>query len=53
MLDQMVNHQAEIIAYLNDFKFMLLTSLPTLLLLLIMRRPSRAPQGEAAHAVLD
>ena len=52
-LDQMVTHQAQIIAYLNDFKFMLLTSLPTLLLLFIMRRPARIRQDAPAHAVMD
>jgi len=54
MLDQMINHQAEIIAYLDDFKFMLLVSLPTLLLLLLMRRPRQtAGAAPTAHAVMD
>jgi DHA2 family multidrug resistance protein len=55
MLDQMVNQQAQIIAYLDDFKLMLLTSLPTLLLLLVMRQPRRtagAPPPEI-HAAMD
>ena len=34
----MVNHQAEIIAYNDDWKLMMLTSLPMLLLLLLMRK---------------
>ena len=54
MLDQMISHQAEIIAYLDDFKFMLLVSLPTLLLLLLMRRPRQvAGAAPAPHAVMD
>ena len=39
MLDRLVNQQAQIIAYIDDYKLMILTTLPTLLLLLLMRRP--------------
>jgi DHA2 family multidrug resistance protein len=38
LLDQMVNHQAQIIAYNNDFRLMMLTVIPPLLLLLLMRK---------------
>ncbi len=38
LLDQMVNHQAQIIAYNNDFRLMMLTIVPPLLLLFLMRR---------------
>jgi DHA2 family multidrug resistance protein len=41
MLDQMVNHQAQIIAYNNDFRLMMLTIIPPLLLLFLMRRHAR------------
>jgi DHA2 family multidrug resistance protein len=41
LLDQMVTHQAEIIAYNNDFRLMILTIIPPLLLLLLMRRHAR------------
>jgi DHA2 family multidrug resistance protein len=41
MLDQMVTHQAQIIAYNNDFRMMMLTVIPPLLLLLLMRRHER------------
>jgi DHA2 family multidrug resistance protein len=48
MLDRMVNQQAEIIAYNNDFRLMTLTILPPLALLLLMRRHARpAPAGAA------
>jgi DHA2 family multidrug resistance protein len=43
MLDRMVNQQAQIIAYADDFRLMMLTTLPTILLLLVMRRPRAAP----------
>jgi DHA2 family multidrug resistance protein len=42
MLDQIVNHQAQIIAYINDYVLMIITTLPALLLLLLMRRPRYA-----------
>jgi DHA2 family multidrug resistance protein len=41
LLDQMVNHQAQIIAYNNDFRLMMLTVVPPLLLLLLMRKHER------------
>jgi len=37
-LDQMVMHQAKIIAYNNDFRLMALTVIPPLVLLLFLRR---------------
>ena len=41
LLDQMVNHQAQIIAYNNDFRLMMLTVIPPLLLLFLMRPHTR------------
>ena len=52
MLDAMVNHQAAIIAYLDDFKAMLVVTLPSVLLLLLMRRPVPAPV-DPAHAAME
>jgi MFS transporter, DHA2 family, multidrug resistance protein len=49
MLDQMVNHQAQIIAYVNDYVLMIFTTMPALLLLLLMRRVRHAPAPEVAH----
>ena len=56
MLDQLVNRQAEIIAYLDDFKLMMLTTVPAILLLLLLRRPKTAIiAGPEEHhpAVMD
>jgi DHA2 family multidrug resistance protein len=39
MLDRMVGRQAEIIAYIDDYVLLICTTLPALLLLLVMRRP--------------
>ena len=50
MLDQIVNHQAQIIAYINDYMLMIVTTLPSLLLLLFMRGPRHRSMTEAAPA---
>ena len=50
MLDQMVTHQAQIIAYINDYVLMIFTTMPALLLLLLMRRPRLAPSAEMVQA---
>jgi DHA2 family multidrug resistance protein len=39
LLDRLVGQQAEIIAYMNDYVLLICTTLPALLLLLLMRRP--------------
>ena len=41
LLDDMINHQARIIAYNNDFRLMILTIVPPMVLLLFMRRHVR------------
>jgi hypothetical protein len=41
MLEGMINQQAQIIAYNNDFRLMTLSIVPPLLLLLLMRRHAR------------
>jgi DHA2 family multidrug resistance protein len=43
VLDQMINHQAQIIAFNSDFRLMSLVVVPPLLLLLLMRRHERRP----------
>ncbi|HET7879434.1 MAG TPA: DHA2 family efflux MFS transporter permease subunit [Acetobacteraceae bacterium] len=53
MLDHMVNHQAQIIAYVNDYKMMVFTTLPALLLLFLMRRPRKAAPTAEASAAMD
>ena len=52
VLDEIVNHQAQIIAYNGDFRLMSLVVVPPLLLLLVMRRHRRpvAPVAAAAEA---
>jgi DHA2 family multidrug resistance protein len=55
MLDAMINHQAQIIGYIDDYKLMMLVALPTLLLPLLMRRPGRpqpGAEGEEHHAAV-
>jgi MFS transporter, DHA2 family, multidrug resistance protein len=47
LLDGVVGRQAEIIAYVNDYVLLICTTLPSLLLLLVMRRPSQATTVQA------
>jgi DHA2 family multidrug resistance protein len=55
MLEQMITRQAQIIAYNDDYRMMTFVTLPSLLLLLFMRRPSRASVRAPAevHAAMD
>ncbi|HUN47728.1 MAG TPA: DHA2 family efflux MFS transporter permease subunit [Stellaceae bacterium] len=43
MLDREINRQAAMIAYIADFKFMMVVTLAIVPLLLFLRRPQRAP----------
>ncbi|HUC18496.1 MAG TPA: DHA2 family efflux MFS transporter permease subunit [Acetobacteraceae bacterium] len=53
MLNQMVNYQAQVIAYLADFKLMIFTSLPILFLIFLMRRASHASMPAEHAAVME
>jgi MFS transporter, DHA2 family, multidrug resistance protein len=53
MLDHMVNQQAQIIAYIDDYKMMIFTTLPALLLLFLMRRPRQTPASAESHAAME
>jgi DHA2 family multidrug resistance protein len=52
VLNGMLNRQAEIVAYNDDWKLMVLTSLPMLLLLLLMRGPKKGAGAAAEHPVV-
>jgi MFS transporter, DHA2 family, multidrug resistance protein len=47
LLDRMIEHQAQIIAYSNDYRMMMLSVVPPLLLLAVMRRHA-TPSAMAA-----
>jgi DHA2 family multidrug resistance protein len=54
-LDQVINQQAQIISYMDDYRMMIFTTAPALLLVLLMRRPKAtapAAPGES-HAAMD
>jgi MFS transporter, DHA2 family, multidrug resistance protein len=53
MLDHLINQQAQIIAYIDDYKMMIFTTLPALLLLLLMRRPRQAPRTAESQAAME
>jgi DHA2 family multidrug resistance protein len=50
----MIDTQSQIIGYIDDYKLMLITTLPAVACLFLMRRP-RAAAAPAApgHAVMD
>ena len=45
MLDSVINQQAQIIAYMDDYKMMIFTTAPMLLLLLLMRKSGPRPKN--------
>jgi DHA2 family multidrug resistance protein len=47
MLDNEINRQASMIAYIGDFKFMMLVTLSVVPLLFLLRNPHRHPSREA------
>jgi DHA2 family multidrug resistance protein len=50
LLDQVVNQQAQIIAYANDYVLLICTTLPAALLLLVMRKPRQSSAVEVEPA---
>ncbi len=53
IVDGLVNREAAIIAYADDFRLMMFIALAATPLLLFMKRPPKAQPGEAVHAALD
>jgi DHA2 family multidrug resistance protein len=55
LLNSMINTQAQIIGYIDDYKLMLITTLPAVACLFLMRRPRNpvAPGAGPGHAVMD
>ena len=54
MLDAIVTQQAAMIAYLNDFKLLMILTLAMIPLVLIIRAAGKAPAtGKPEHAVID
>jgi DHA2 family multidrug resistance protein len=51
--DQMVNYNAQVTAYANDFLFMFYASLPALFVIFVMKRPVIVPPapGQEAHKI--
>jgi DHA2 family multidrug resistance protein len=47
LLDQVVNQQAQIISYANDYVLLICTTLPAALLLVVMRKPPQGAMGTA------
>jgi len=49
LLDQIINQQAQIVAYANVYGLLILLTLPAWLLLLMMRAPRKVIVGAAAE----
>jgi len=53
-LDTMLNHQAQIVAYADDFLFVSIAIIPAALAILLMRRPAPARVADAeSHAAVE
>jgi MFS transporter, DHA2 family, multidrug resistance protein len=52
ILDKTINFQASVIGYMNDYRLMVWTSLPAVLLLFLMRRPGIAAKPPP-HEVME
>ena len=53
-MDQIVNQQAQITAYIDDYWMMTLTTLPSLALLFLLRRPRASSTAPVeVHAATD
>ena len=53
VLDNLVNQQAAMISYNDDFKLMMLVTLAAIPLVLLLRKPNHAPSGEPAAAAME
>lgn len=53
LLNSEITSQASAIAYVDDFKFMMIVTLPTAFLLLMMKAPGRTDAGGGHAEVLD
>jgi DHA2 family multidrug resistance protein len=53
LLDRIIGRQAQIIAYLDDYKLLILTTIPALLLLLVMRQPREAVRAAPVEAAME
>ena len=52
-IDGMINIQALMISYIDDFKLMMIITLCAIPLALLLRKPAKAPPAAAAAAHLD
>jgi DHA2 family multidrug resistance protein len=53
LLDGIVTHQAQIVAYVDDYVLMIMTTLPAVLLLLLMRGPRRTAAAPVAAEPME
>jgi len=51
MLNSMIQTQAQIIAYIDDYKFLLITTIPAMACLFLMSRPANAQHSKEVHVM--
>jgi DHA2 family multidrug resistance protein len=51
VLDAMVTQQAQIIAYMDDYKLLMIATLAAIPLLIIFKKPPRSATADPVHAV--
>jgi len=49
----MIDTQAQVIGYIDDYRFMLIATIPAMACLLLMSRPANMKGVSAGHAVMD
>jgi DHA2 family multidrug resistance protein len=52
-LDAAVTQQAEIIAYIDDYKLLMIATLAAIPLLVVFAKPSSSPAADAAHVAME
>ena len=53
ILAHIIDRQAEIVAYIDDYRMLIFTTLPAILLLFVMHRPRRIGVPVETHAAMD
>jgi DHA2 family multidrug resistance protein len=53
LLNSMIDTQSQIIGYIDDYKFLLLTTIPAVACLFLMRKPKQFTAPATAHAVME
>ncbi len=53
MLNRIIDYQAQVVAYIDDFWLMAIMSAPIMLILFFMKKPRQDGGGDGHAAVMD